>query len=31
MEPWDLHMSDLLAGGATLDDFQGLVFVGGFR
>ncbi|EFN52340.1 hypothetical protein CHLNCDRAFT_139160 [Chlorella variabilis] len=30
MEPWDLHMSDLLAGGATLDDFQGLVFVGGF-
>lgn len=31
MEPWDLHMSDLLAGTATLDDFQGLVFVGGFR
>ena len=29
-EPWDLTMSDLLAGAATLDEFRGLVFVGGF-
>ncbi len=29
-EPWDLTMSDLLAGRALLKDFQGLVFVGGF-
>jgi phosphoribosylformylglycinamidine synthase len=31
MEPWDVHMSDLLAGAASLDAFQGIVFVGGFR
>jgi phosphoribosylformylglycinamidine (FGAM) synthase-like amidotransferase family enzyme len=31
MEPWDVHMSDLLEGRASLDDFQGLIFVGGFR
>eukprot|EP00271_Cylindrocystis_brebissonii_P003745 TRINITY_DN15006_c0_g1_i1.p1 TRINITY_DN15006_c0_g1~~TRINITY_DN15006_c0_g1_i1.p1 ORF type:complete len:1505 (-),score=313.27 TRINITY_DN15006_c0_g1_i1:907-5385(-) len=30
MEPWDISMSDLLAGRAKLADFQGLVFVGGF-
>jgi phosphoribosylformylglycinamidine synthase len=29
-EPWDLTMSDLLGGEATLDGFRGLVFVGGF-
>ncbi len=29
-EPWDLTMSDLLDGNATLDGFRGLVFVGGF-
>ena len=31
MEPWDVHMSDLLAGAVSLDAFQGIVFVGGFR
>ncbi|KAL4423911.1 hypothetical protein ABPG75_001212 [Micractinium tetrahymenae] len=30
MEPWDVHMSDLLAGKISLDDLQGIVFVGGF-
>jgi phosphoribosylformylglycinamidine synthase len=30
LEPRDVNMSDLLAGKATLDDFQGLVFPGGF-
>ena len=30
MEPWDVTMSDLLNGRATLDSFQGIVFVGGF-
>jgi phosphoribosylformylglycinamidine synthase len=30
MEPWDVTMSDLLSGTATLDEFQGIVFVGGF-
>jgi len=29
-EPWDVTMSDLLKGDATLDDFRGAVFVGGF-
>jgi phosphoribosylformylglycinamidine synthase len=29
-EPWDVTMSDLLRGAATLDAFRGLVFVGGF-
>ena len=29
-EPWDLTMSDLLSGKASLDGFRGLVFVGGF-
>lgn len=30
LEPWDVHMSDLLSGKATLDGFSGIVFVGGF-
>jgi phosphoribosylformylglycinamidine synthase len=31
LEPWDITMSDLLDGRVTsLDDFQGLVFPGGF-
>jgi len=30
MEPWDVHMSDLLDGSITLDQFNGVVFVGGF-
>jgi phosphoribosylformylglycinamidine synthase len=30
MEPWDITMSDLLAGRAALDSFAGIVFVGGF-
>jgi phosphoribosylformylglycinamidine synthase len=30
MQPWDVTMSDLLAGRVTLDDFRGIVFVGGF-
>jgi phosphoribosylformylglycinamidine synthase len=29
-EPWDIAMSDLLAGRIQLDDFRGVVFVGGF-
>jgi phosphoribosylformylglycinamidine synthase len=29
-EPWDLTMSDLLSGRASLEGFRGLVFVGGF-
>lgn len=29
-EPWDITMSDLVAGRITLDRFQVLVFVGGF-
>jgi phosphoribosylformylglycinamidine synthase len=30
-EPWDVTVTDLLAGRITLDAFRGLVFVGGFR
>ncbi len=30
LEPWDITMSDLLMGRATLDSFTGIVFVGGF-
>lgn len=30
MQPWDITMSDLLQGRATLETFQGIVFVGGF-
>ncbi len=29
-EPWDVMMTDLLSGRATLDQFRGVVFVGGF-
>ncbi|CAN1145051.1 Probable phosphoribosylformylglycinamidine synthase, chloroplastic/mitochondrial [Linum perenne] len=29
-EPWDIAMSDLLKGDISLDDFRGIVFVGGF-
>ena len=29
-EAWDVSVSDLLSGGATLDMFRGIVFVGGF-
>jgi phosphoribosylformylglycinamidine synthase len=29
-EPWDVTMTDLLEGRMTLDDFKGVVFVGGF-
>jgi phosphoribosylformylglycinamidine synthase len=29
-EVWDVAMTDLLSGTATLDDFKGAVFVGGF-
>ena len=29
-EPWDICMSDLLAGAINLDDFRGLAAVGGF-
>ena len=29
-EPWDVMMTDLLEGRATLDRFRGVVFVGGF-
>jgi phosphoribosylformylglycinamidine synthase len=29
-EPWDVTMTDLLLGRATLDQFRGAVFVGGF-
>ncbi|GAX81039.1 hypothetical protein CEUSTIGMA_g8474.t1 [Chlamydomonas eustigma] len=30
MEPWDITMSDLLNGRASLDTFRGIIFVGGF-
>ena len=30
LEPWDVTMSDLLAGRASLSSFRGVVFVGGF-
>lgn len=30
MEPWDITMSDLIAGRAQLDSFRGIIFVGGF-
>ena len=30
LQPWDVTMSDLLAGRASLGSFSGLVFVGGF-
>eukprot|EP00879_Flechtneria_rotunda_P005989 GHRR01006298.1.p1 GENE.GHRR01006298.1~~GHRR01006298.1.p1 ORF type:complete len:1281 (+),score=448.03 GHRR01006298.1:710-4552(+) len=30
MESWDITMSDLIAGRAQLDSFQGIIFVGGF-
>ena len=30
MQPWDITMSDLLAGKVKLADFKGIVFVGGF-
>jgi phosphoribosylformylglycinamidine synthase len=29
-EPWDVTMSDLMSGTTTLEDFRGVVFVGGF-
>ena len=29
-EAWDITVSDLLGGGVTLDQFRGIVFVGGF-
>ncbi|KAI3857650.1 hypothetical protein MKW98_028914 [Papaver atlanticum] len=29
-EPWDITMSDLLRGAISLDEFRGIVFVGGF-
>ncbi|PAN26759.1 hypothetical protein PAHAL_5G036500 [Panicum hallii] len=29
-EPWDITMSDLLAGKSSLTDFRGIAFVGGF-
>jgi len=29
-EPWDVTMTDLLAGDVTLDQFRGIAFVGGF-
>ncbi|HAS54319.1 MAG TPA: phosphoribosylformylglycinamidine synthase, partial [Nitrospiraceae bacterium] len=29
-EPWDVMMTDLLSGRVTLDQFRGVVFVGGF-
>ena len=29
-EPWDITMTDLLAGRVTLDDFRGIAAVGGF-
>lgn len=31
MEPWDICMEDLISGQLSLDDFRGIVFVGGFR
>ena len=30
MEPWDVSMNDLIQGTVALEDFRGLVFVGGF-
>ena len=30
MEPWDVAMTDLRSGKVTLNDFRGIVFVGGF-
>ena len=30
LNPMDIHMSDLLAGKITLDQFQGIIFPGGF-
>ncbi|KAK2080291.1 hypothetical protein QBZ16_000144 [Prototheca wickerhamii] len=30
MEAWDVTMSDLLSGAASLDAFQGIIFPGGF-
>lgn len=30
LAPWDVTMSDLLAGRISLDQFQGIVFAGGF-
>jgi phosphoribosylformylglycinamidine synthase len=30
MEPWDITMSDLINGRASLDSFRGIIFVGGF-
>ena len=30
LEPWDVTMSDLLEGRASLDAFRGVIFVGGF-
>ncbi|KDO69154.1 hypothetical protein CISIN_1g000572mg [Citrus sinensis] len=29
-EPWDVTMSDLINGAISLDEFRGIVFVGGF-
>lgn len=29
-EPWDVTMSDLISGRASLNNFQGIAFVGGF-
>ena len=29
-EPWDITMTDLLGGSATLEGYRGVVFVGGF-
>ena len=30
LEPWDVHVRDLLSGRITLEGFRGIVFVGGF-
>lgn len=30
LEPWDVTMSDLLGNRASLDQFQGIIFAGGF-
>ena len=30
LEPWDIHMSDLLSGAITLEQFRGIIFPGGF-
>jgi phosphoribosylformylglycinamidine synthase len=30
-EPWDVTMTDLLAGRVSLEGFRGLAAVGGFR